>query len=78
MLWLFERQRLSTDLRCRLEVRRFLWRKGLTSRRRGTGGQLGGMMKGGRRKRKQGKGAEGRSKEEGSRRKRRREEKERE
>ena len=65
MLWLFERQRLSTDLRCRLEVRRSLWRKGLTSRRRGTGGQLGGMMKGGRRKREEKEGGEREEKERG-------------
>ena len=38
MLWLFRRQRLSIDLRWRLEVRRSLWRKGLGSGRRGTGG----------------------------------------
>ena len=76
MLWLFERQRLSTDLRCRLEVRRFLWRKGLTSRRRGTGGQLGGMMRGGRRRREEKEGGEGGRKKGGERESKEKEQKE--
>jgi len=42
MLLLFGRQKLGIGLRQRLRVRSSLWWKGLGSRRKGIGGQLGG------------------------------------